>query len=145
MPRSPNINEAARMKVIISPAKNMVVDADTLPPAGMPAFLPDAEYLACLLYTSFQGRWFLVPARLSGAFFKKGPCYILSAQTASCKGPLQMKQCLRPCLQTKAQPHQAPVSYTHLSSSCICRLSAQREDPGADLGRYGFQKRLDSC
>lgn len=37
------------MKVIISPAKNMVVDADTLPPAGMPAFLADAEYLAGVL------------------------------------------------------------------------------------------------
>ena len=50
------------MKVIISPAKNMVQDADTLPPAAMPVFLEDAEYLAdvlrsmpyeaCLLYTS---------------------------------------------------------------------------------------------
>ena len=37
------------MKVIISPAKNMVVDADTLPPAGMPAFLADEEYMSVLL------------------------------------------------------------------------------------------------
>lgn len=48
------------MKVIISPAKNMVVDADTLPPAGMPAFLADAEYLAGVLrempYEAFPPR-----------------------------------------------------------------------------------------
>ncbi|MFQ9901843.1 MAG: hypothetical protein ACLRWF_09345 [Ruthenibacterium sp.] len=31
------------MKVIISPAKNMVQDADTLPPAAMPVFLEDAR------------------------------------------------------------------------------------------------------
>ena len=37
------------MKVIISPAKNMVQDADTLPPAAMPVFLEDAEYLADVL------------------------------------------------------------------------------------------------
>ena len=37
------------MKVIISPAKNMVQDADTLPPAAMPVFLEDAEYLAGVL------------------------------------------------------------------------------------------------
>ncbi len=34
------------IKVILSPAKNMVEDSDTLAPAGQPGFLCDAEYLA---------------------------------------------------------------------------------------------------
>lgn len=46
------------IKVILSPAKNMVEDTDTLPPSGQPAFLSDAEYLADALrampYESFR-------------------------------------------------------------------------------------------
>ena len=33
------------MRIIISPAKKMKVDTDTLPPEGLPAFLPQAERL----------------------------------------------------------------------------------------------------
>ena len=34
-----------RMRIIISPAKKMNVDTDTLAPEGMPAFLEEAEQL----------------------------------------------------------------------------------------------------
>ena len=34
------------MKIIISPAKNMSLDADTLEPEGLPVFLDKAQVLA---------------------------------------------------------------------------------------------------
>lgn len=39
------------MRIIISPAKKMVEDPDTFAPAGLPAFLPEAERLLAVLRT----------------------------------------------------------------------------------------------